>query len=260
MVDAMSRAAVWTWCAVGFVVLVLATAFATIGLLEVNRDAYHDWVNFDAQGNEQQYEELRVSAAMMYTSGHAVGQLGAALFGVLLGATAARRAVRWNLALAIGAGAVVALVSLVLALPRARAEVGDLWMIDELISRDFGFHPNLLTDNGVLAFLVTGLIALPLWTIIGLGASLRWRPVIVIIAALAWFPVSIVGGFLSGGVASGVLPLYSNLGLAQLILRYPWSAIVVTLVLAAWAALFYRRGSAAQRRMLHAAAPMDARG
>ena len=134
----------WTWCAVGFAVLVLATALATIGLLDVNRDAYHDWVNFDAQGNEQQYEELRTSAAMMYTSGHAVGQLGAALFGVLLAATAARRANRWTVALAITGGAILALVSLALALPRARAAVGELWMIDELTGRGFVFDQNLL--------------------------------------------------------------------------------------------------------------------
>ena len=40
---------------------------------------------------------------------------------------------------------------------------------------------------------------------------------------------------MSGGVASGVLPVYSNLGLAQLTLRFRWAAAIVTLVLAAWA-------------------------
>ena len=238
----------WTWCAVGFAVLVLATALATIGLLDVNRDAYHDWVNFDAQGNEQQYEELRTSAAMMYTSGHAVGQLGAALLGVLLAATAARRAQRWTVALAITGGAILALVSLALAFPRAKAAVGELWMIDELTRRGFVFDQNLLQDDGVVAFLVAGLIAFPLWTIVALGASLRWRPVVVAIVALVWFPVSIVGGFLSAGLASGVLPVYSNLGLAQLTLRFPWAAFIVTLVLAAWAVGFYLTGRAAKRR------------
>jgi hypothetical protein len=249
----MSRAVFWTWYWAGFAVLVLATALATIGLLDVNRDAYHDWVNFDTQGNEQQYEELRVSAAMMYTSGHAVGQLCAALFGVFLGATAARRATRWNISIAISAGAVLALVSLVLALPRAKAKVGDLWMIDELISRDFGFHSDLLRNSGVAAFMMAGLVALPLWTILGLGAGLRWRPVVAVLVLLAWFPVSMVAGFVSGGVANGVLPLYSNLGLAQLTVKFPWAAAVVTLVLAAWAVGFYRIGSAATRRKLEPA-------
>ncbi len=253
----MSRAAVWTWCAAGFAVLVLATALATIGLQDVNRDAYHDWVNFDAQGNEQQYAELRASAAMMHTSGHAVGQLCAALFGVLLGATTARRVTRWTVPLAVAGGVILALVSLALALPRASAAVGELWMIDELTSRGFVFDHNLLHDAGVVAFLVAGLTAFPLWAVLGVGATLRWRPVLVAIVALVWFPVSIVGGFLSAGVASGILPLYSNLGLAQLTLRFPWAAAIVTLVLAAWAAGFYLIGRAARRRTPQTASAQD---
>jgi hypothetical protein len=249
----MSRAAVWTWCAVGFAVLVLATALATIGLLDVNSDAYSDWVNYDPQGNEQQYEALRTSAAMVYTSGHAVGQLCAALFGVLLGVTAAARSTRWTLALAISGGAVLALVNLAIALPRARAATSEFWMVGELTSHGFAFDHNLLHDWGVAAFLVSGLIAFPLWTILGLGASLRWRPVVVVLVALALLPVSVAIGFMSAGIANVLLPLYSNLGLAQLTLRFSWAAAIVALVLAAWAAGLYRLGSAATRRKLEPA-------
>jgi hypothetical protein len=252
-VQAMSRAAMWTWCAVGFAVLVLATAVATIGLFDVNSDAYSDWVNYDPQGNEQQYEALRTSAAMVYTSGHAVGQLCAALFGVLLGVTAAARSTRWTLALAISGGAVLALVNLAIALPRARAATSELWMFGELTSHGFTFDHNLMHDWGVAAFLVSGLIAFPLWTILGLGTSLRWRPVLVAPAALVWFPVSIVGGFLFAGVASIFLPLYSNLGLALLTLEAPWATAVTVPVLVAWAVGLYRIGSAATRRKLEPA-------
>ena len=127
----MSRRA-WTWCAGELAVLALATALAAEALLDANRDAYESWINRDPQGNDQQWEALRVSAALMYTSGYSVGHLCAALFGVLVAALTPGRARIFHMAVAPLAGVVLAAVSLAVGLPRARAAVGSLWMIDEL--------------------------------------------------------------------------------------------------------------------------------
>jgi len=225
----------WGWATVAFGVLLLATAVASVALMGVNRDTYHDWINFDPQGNEQQWDALRMSAALMYTSGHAVGQLCAALFGVVLGATTASRERRLSLAVAVAGGIGLAVVDLALAPSIATREVGKLWMVDELTRHGFSFDPNLLHDRGVLALLVAGLVAFPLWAVLGLAASLVVRPLRAAAFALVWYPVCLVGGFLTAGVPALGLPMYSNPGMAQLMLRWPVTALAATLVLSLWA-------------------------
>lgn len=234
-------------------VLVLATVVATVALLDVNRDTYQDWVNFDPQGNDQQWEALRTSAALMYTSGHSVGHLCATLLGVLIGQITGRTGRLRHAGIAAAGGAGLAAVSLALALPRASTGIGRLWMVDELTRHGFPFDHNLLHDQGVFAFFALGFVAFPLFAVLGLGASLARGPRLAAVLALAWHPVSVVGGFLTTGVPAVMWPLYSNAGTARLVLRWPVSALVVALVLAVWAAGACLIGFASRARPVRAA-------
>jgi hypothetical protein len=226
----------------GWLALSLVTAYAAVQLIGVNRDFYQGFIDYDPQGVEDQWDELRVSAAMMYTSGHAVGQLCAYLFGVLVAATTgARRPVRC-LVVAVLGGAALAAVGASLAWPRAAAQTGWLWMVDELARRGFAYDPDLLREPSVRAFVLTALAAFPLWSLLGAGAGLA-RPAAAAAAGVGWFLFS--GAFTvmwPVGLLHFVVPGFSTPAVGMMVVLWPTVGILTTSVLALWAAALCVRG------------------
>jgi hypothetical protein len=180
-----------------------------------------------------------------------VGQLCAFLFGVLLGALAmdqlgagdrGARVRTWGRSLGLaglgGAGLAVAnlTVALTLGLPQVEAEVAET--IDKLGEFAFTNDPDMLHRPLVVTVLVAGLVAFPLWALLGVGASVLAGPRRSAVFGLAWYPVSIVGWFFvakaADGAANVVLPFYGNDGSGWMV--WSWgqgAAIASTLVLAA---------------------------
>lgn len=240
----MSRSA-WARYGAGLLVLALVTVAAAVWLMNTNLHAYEEWINFDPQGADQQWEDLQTSAALAYTSGHSVGHLCAFLSGVLLAGLTGGRSRRLNLTVAGLGGVVLAVASLIVALPLAHARLGTLWMVSELADEGFDVHRRLLDDSAVLAFLAGSVLAFPLWAAAGLGAGLFRRPLAATVAGLAWYPVSLAGGCGTAGMLGLVVPFYGNLGAVLLVIGWPVTVVVLLLVLGLWATALCIKGFAA---------------
>lgn len=123
-------------------------------LLPLNDGFYEFWVNYDPQGDAQQYERRQTTIAFRYTSGVLCGQLVA----LLAGAALASRQRAWALATAMPLGAVLA--ATVLAVSYARDGSGPL------------------TDADIARLVAVELAAFPLFAAVGVGLGLvlgrRW--------------------------------------------------------------------------------------
>lgn len=229
----------------------LVTVVAAISLMDTNLNAYEEWINFDPQGADQQWENLQTSAALTYTSGHSVGHLCAFQSGVLLAALTGGQSRRLRLTLATSGGVVLAAASLFAALPLAHNRLGTLWMVSELASDGFDVHNRLLDDSAVLAFLAGGVLAFPLWAAAGLGSGLLRRPFTAAAVGLAWYPISLMGSCGTAGMLGLVLPLYGNGGAVLMMIDLPVAAavlltVILLAVLALWATALCVWGFAAE--------------
>ncbi|MCW6010403.1 hypothetical protein K1W54_38530 [Micromonospora sp. CPCC 205371] len=145
----------------------LVALLATM-LLPLNDGFYEFWVNYDAQGDAQQYEWRQTTRAFRYTSGVLCGQLVALLAGAVL----ALRHRAWALASAVPLGAVLAATTFAVA-----------------YARD-GKDP--LADAGIARLVAVELAAFPLFAAVGVGLGLllgrRWwlLPLTLPAVAIMW--------------------------------------------------------------------------
>ncbi|MEE6259220.1 hypothetical protein [Plantactinospora sonchi] len=129
-------------------------ALLVLVAMPFNDQFYEFWVNYDAQGDAQQYERIYTSRIFRHTSGVLSGQLLA----LLAGAALARRH-RQPVALAIGASLAVLLAveTFAIAYPLARAQEGV-------------FLTTAPLDDPVLVrVLLCELAAYPLYAAVGVG-------------------------------------------------------------------------------------------
>lgn len=131
-----------------------------------NSGFYDLWINYDAQGNAQQYERIYTTRIFRYTSGVLCGQGLAFLAGVSL---ARRHAHAWALAVAVPLALLLALATFTVAYPFAR----------HLDDSSFSTAP--LADPVLVRTLVCTLAAYPLYAIagVGLGVLVRSRRLLI---------------------------------------------------------------------------------
>ncbi|GAA3763955.1 hypothetical protein GCM10022379_34610 [Micromonospora maritima] len=164
-----------------------ATALLVLVAMPFNDGFYTFWVNYDAQGDAQQYELLHTTRIFRYTSGVLCGQALALLAGAAL---AVRNTQARALAAAVPLAALLAGVAVTVAYPLARAREGV-------------FFPTGALDDPVLVRVVLcEVAAYPLYAAggVGLGALLRGRlrrPAtrwpLVLLFLLGWFAATLTG-------------------------------------------------------------------
>ncbi|MBB5113348.1 hypothetical protein ACLQ2Y_14285 [Micromonospora echinospora] len=174
----MTHPAVWSVPAMALLVVV-AMPF---------NDAFYDfWVNYDAQGDSQQYELLHTTRIFQYTSGVLCGQVLALLAGAAL---ASRNTQARALVVAVPLALLLAGVAVAVAYPLARAR------------EDVYFTTPALDDPILMRVLLCELAAFPLYAAAGVGlgalllghlrrAATRWP--LVFLLLLGWFAATLVG-------------------------------------------------------------------
>ncbi|MFC0027935.1 hypothetical protein ACFFMM_00155 [Micromonospora chaiyaphumensis] len=170
----VTHPAVWSLPAMALLVLVA---------MPFNDGFYNFWVNYDAQGDAQQYEQLYATRVFRYTSGFLCGQLLA----LLAGAALARRYGQMKaLAAAVPLAILLAGVSFAVAYPLARAREGSF----------FATPP--LGDPVLVRVLLCELAAYPLYAAagVGLGGRLRRRAMrwpLVLLLLPGWAVATMTG-------------------------------------------------------------------
>ncbi|SCG72198.1 hypothetical protein [Micromonospora humi] len=164
-----------------------AMALLVLVAMPFNGWFYGFWINYDAQGDAQQYELLHTTRILRYTSGVLCGQALAWLAGVVL---AGRNAQARALAVAVPLALLLAGVAVAVAYPLARA-------------LDSAFFTTPALDDPILVrVLLYEVAAYPLHAAagVGLGALLhgrlrrpatRWPLVLLIL--LGWCVATLVG-------------------------------------------------------------------
>jgi hypothetical protein len=131
----------WRWYAAGYAVLVAATGVAAAVLLTRNialgREAF-----VDPQDAPQRLAAWRGSAVLAYTSGSEVGHACALLAGLLVAPALATPSRRIGVRVAASAGAVLALVNLLVAWWPASARLA------ELAATMATMYPSVVLDPG----------------------------------------------------------------------------------------------------------------
>ncbi|MEU4428535.1 hypothetical protein AB0F81_48620 [Actinoplanes sp. NPDC024001] len=151
-------------------------AVLVIAAMPVNDGFYEFWINYDPQGDGQQWEWGYTDHVYRHTSGVLCGQVLSLLTGYLL---ARRHRQPVALAVAVTLGAVLAVVTVAVAVPLAGGE-----------------HPSGL-PVGVIA---AELVAYPLFATAGVGLGTLIRPpgrvltaAIVIVAGIGWLVMTVAG-------------------------------------------------------------------
>ncbi|BEL07709.1 hypothetical protein Q0Z83_059000 [Actinoplanes sichuanensis] len=165
------------------------TALLAAVLLPLNDDFYLTWINFDPQGEGQQWEWRYNREIMRNTSGYLYGHLLA----LVTGAWSARRR-RFPVALAIAAGMGAAMAAA--AFLTAHALGGERLRV--------AADGRVLWEPTILGEVQHGplLVAFPLYALLGAGlgvlladrlGSRRTRVVAVVLLTIGWSVVSVVG-------------------------------------------------------------------
>ncbi|MGY0002611.1 hypothetical protein [Micromonospora sp. I033] len=129
-------------------------ALLALVAMPFNDGFYNFWVNYDAQGDAQQYEQLYATRIFRYTSGFLCGQLLALLAGAAL---ARRNGQARALAVAGPLAVLLAGVAFAVAYPLARAREGSV------------FTTSPLDDPVLVRVLLCELAAYPLYAAAGVG-------------------------------------------------------------------------------------------
>ncbi|GAB2940896.1 hypothetical protein GCM10027280_31790 [Micromonospora polyrhachis] len=170
-----------------------------------NDEFYNLWINYDAQGDDQQLEQFYTTRIFQHTAGVLCGQLLA----LLAGAALARRHTQTRaLAVAIPLAVLMAGVTFAVAYPLAQARGSTYWPVT--------YPPSAPLDDPVLVqVLLCELATYPLYTAagVGLGALLgrrldrratRWA--LVVLLLLGW-SVTNITGFLQDHQFNGLYAL-----------------------------------------------------
>lgn len=171
----VTHPAVWSVPAMALLVLVA---------MPFNDAFYGFFVNYDAQGDAQQYELLHTTRIFRYTSGVLCGQVLALLAGAAL---ASRNTQARALAVAVPLAVLLAGVAVAVAYPLARARDGA------------SFTSPALDDPILVRVLLCELAAYPLYAAagVGLGALLRGRGAVrralALLLLLGWFVTTLTG-------------------------------------------------------------------
>ncbi|WP_262287017.1 hypothetical protein [Micromonospora sp. MA102] len=163
-----------------------AMALLVLAAMPLNDGFYDFWVNYDAQGDAQQYERIYTTRIFRHTSGFLCGQLLALLVGAAL---VRRNSQARALAVAVPLAVLLAGVSFAVAYPLARARTGSFLTTPPL------------DDPVLVRVLLCELAAYPLYAAagVGLGALLgrlrrratRWP--LVVLLLLGWFVATMTG-------------------------------------------------------------------
>jgi hypothetical protein len=175
----------------------ITVAGLAVLLMPVNERYYLTLVNYDPQGDRQQFEWLYTTALMRHTSGFLCGQLIALCLGALLG----RRLIRspapgggnarsWlapTVVAAAIAGMALALVNLAVTTPLAGGHTRLTMSVARVRATGLEFHPDLVHDPGFWHVLLVGLLVFPAWAMAGVGAgALVSRGLTAATALLTW--------------------------------------------------------------------------
>ncbi|MEV4625819.1 hypothetical protein AB0J90_05955 [Micromonospora sp. NPDC049523] len=191
------RAALWAPGAVAVLALLL---------MPVYENGYEFVVNYDPQGDAEQFERLYTTALLRYTSGFVCGQLIALAVGAALGRHCVRTAAPARplsiMATAGLAGTALGLLNLAVVAPAAALRTELAMSIVDVRAAGLDFDPDLLRDPGFWQVLLVGLLSFPLWAVAGAAAGLLLDPARVVPALLAWV--------LAGGVTAVLVVLWDE--------------------------------------------------
>jgi hypothetical protein len=191
-----------------WLVFPLFVAGTAIALMRFNRRFYSNFFNSDIEAPLQFLQACRNEVLFTHSSGVAWGHLAALVLGAALVLyrlrpvmragdwTDMRRRLPGSLLVAAAGGGALAMVNLVVAAPRANAEVG------HSCEGVVGWPP------GLLLVLAAGLVAFPLYALGGaaVGAVLaatvgRWSWLLVAMVVMLWLPAQFLG-FMGGSMTS----------------------------------------------------------
>ncbi|SBT67833.1 hypothetical protein GA0070622_4914 [Micromonospora sediminicola] len=164
-----------------------AMALLVFVAMPFNDGFYSFWVNYDAQGDAQQYELLHTTRIFRYTSGVLCGQALALLAGAAL---AVRNTQARALVVAVPLAVLLAGVAVAVAYPLARAREGIF------------FTTGALDDPVLVRVLLSEVAAYPLYAAAGVGlgtllgarlrrSATRWP--LVLLFLLGWFAATLTG-------------------------------------------------------------------
>ncbi|MGW0433698.1 hypothetical protein ACWDV4_14315 [Micromonospora sp. NPDC003197] len=166
-------------------------ALLVLMAMPFNDGFYSFWVNYDAQGDAQQYEWIYTTRIFRYTSGILCGQLLALLAGIAL---ARRHTQARALAVAIPLAVLLAGATFAVAYPHAQAR-------ESYLTNTY-LNGTPLDDPVLVRLLLCELAAYPLCTAagVGLGALLSKNPrrlvmpwMLVYLLQLGWFAATTTG-------------------------------------------------------------------
>jgi hypothetical protein len=169
---------------------VLLTPLAVLVLARLmvpaNRAGYQ-LINQDPKGFDQLWDSYLSTGANLYTTGFLCGQLVAMLFGGLLvladrgPANPVRESI---LVVAAFGGVLLGLTNVLAARTLAPDPVYEHWARKELVPNDPKMDLDVLHQPGVWHAIMAGLVAYPLWALIGVGLAARFRRAFRVIAGL----------------------------------------------------------------------------
>lgn len=143
-----------------FAGLAAATALAAYALHDLNLDAW-SWFNYDPQGFDQELRAWLTAGAFAATSGTAVAQLSALLFGRYGGRTGT------GLPTALAAGLGLAVAQLAVAAPMAVDRLNGKGMAIEMTRHGHPFDPALWRQPVVVIAVSAAVLSCLIWSAVG---------------------------------------------------------------------------------------------